>query len=174
MALVGISRTDTFPYVSNDDPCKRKVQKALPAPDGGTPILKPDEFDEIVDDGATIFTLGVLDVFLMGMIYDKSTKISRSVEDTGEVNMHTAINATNIETVRFGLKGWEAFKDPMGNDIRFDTVKRVVMGRDYEAATDAMLNLLGIRLINELATEIKKASEVSKAEAKNSASASLH
>ena len=171
MALVGISRSDSFDYVSNDDPCKRRVQRSLPSENGKARVLL-DAFDVVVDDGATVFKLGVLDVFLMGMIYDRSTKISRSVEDSGEVAMHTSLNATNIETVRFGLRGWEHFRDAAGHDIAFKIEKRIVMGRNYDACSDDMLQLLGIRLIAELATAIKEASEVSKAEAKNSASAS--
>ncbi len=171
MALTGISRSDVFDYVSNDDPCKRRVQKSLPAPDGGSPVLLAGEYDEFVEEGATTFKLGVLDVFLMGMIYDKSTSLSRSVEDTGEVRMLTSINATNIETVRFGLRGWEHFRDPKGGDIAFKDEKRIVMGREYQAASDDMLKLLGIRLIGELAGRIKEASEVTAAEAKKSVSA---
>jgi hypothetical protein len=171
MALVGISRTDTFEYVSNDDPCKRRVPKMLPGLASSLAVMMTGE-DVVIDDGATLFRLGVLDVFLMGMIYDKSTKISRSLDDGGDVSMHTSINATNIETVRYGLRGWEHFRDPNGSDIAFQTEKRIVMGRDYLACTDDMLQLLGVRLIGELAGKIKEASEVSKDEAKNSVSAS--
>ena len=172
MALVGISRTDTFTYVSNDDPCKRVAAKTQPAPDGGAPILTGEKVT-IIDDGATRFKLGVLDVFLMGMIYDNSTKITRGIDDSSQVDFKTAVNATNIETVRFGLLGWEGFKQVgTNNDIAFVSEERIVMGRKYQAASDDMLNLLGIRLITELADQIKTASEVTKAEAKNSDTAS--
>lgn len=172
MALIGISRTDTFDYVSNDDPCKHRHPKMLDVQGSDARIVDPNGgFEEVVDDGATVFKLGVLDVFLMGMIYDRSTSVHRGLSDD-DVTMRTAINATNIETVRFGLKGWTGFKDPRGSEIRFEQVKRVVNGADYEVASDGMLKLLGLRLIGELAQQIKEASEVSRAEAKNSATVS--
>ena len=40
-------------------------------------------------------------------------------------------------------------------------------GRPYDVVSDKVMNTLGIRLIQELAAEIKKLSEVSASEEKN-------
>jgi len=128
----------------------------------------------IVDEGATHFTLGVLDVFLMAHIYDKSTKLTRGMSEAGEdeVGIVTAVNATNIETVRYGLHGWTNLQDAGGNDLPFKTIKKIVAGREYTVCADETLSLLGIQLIGEIGQTIKTASEVGRAEAKNSATAS--
>ena len=164
MALVGISVFDAFDYVSDTDPCKRKVETPT---DGG--ITK---ITTVIDDGATTFRLGVLDVFLMGMIYDNSSVIGRG-PDTGEgqIDVKTRLNATNIEAVRYGLRGWTHFTDAQGNDIPFVSADRIVQGRTYKAANDDCLARLGIQLIAELGQQIKTASEVGKAETKNSVTA---
>ena len=163
MALTGISIADAFDYVSDSDPCKRKVATSV---DG---TLKTET---VIDDGATTFRLGVLDVFLMGMIYDSSSVIGRGVDtDVGQIDVKTRLNATNIDAVRYGLRGWTHFSDSAGNDIPFETVERIVQSRTYRAVTDECLARLGIRLISELGQQIKAASEVGKAETKNSVTA---
>jgi hypothetical protein len=160
---VGISVADAFDYVSNTDPCKRKVS------DTSTGITKTET---VIDEGATVFRLGVLDVFLMGMIYDSSSIIGRGVDtDVGQIDVKTRLNATNIDAVRYGLRGWTHFPDAQGNDIQFTTVDRIVQGRTYKAVTDECLSRLGIQLISELGQQIKTASEVGKAETKNSVTA---
>jgi hypothetical protein len=171
MALIGISRTDTFEYVSDRDPCKRTIP--VRQAEGG-PVQLISQVETVVDEGATVFKLGVLDVFLMGQIYDRSTKVTRSIVDNpdGDINVITQVNATNIDAVKFGLKGWQNFKDGGGNDLPFQSVKQFIMGREYEVCADETLRLLGIQLIQELAGKIKEASEVSKVEVKNSVRAS--
>ena len=59
------------------------------------------------------------------------------------------------------------FSDAKGNAIKFETQKAVVNGRPYDVVSDKVMNTLGVRLIQELATEIKRISEVSAAEEKN-------
>lgn len=160
MALIGITRADTFDYVSETDPCRKTIR--IPDEEHGEGTRE----EVLVEEGATVFELGVLDVFLMGMIYDKSTSITRH-EGSEDVGFQTRVNQTNIETVRFGLKGWRNFKNATGDDIPFVTEKRFVNGREYLQAADACLNALGIRLIRELGQEIKAKSEVTGHDAKN-------
>jgi hypothetical protein len=77
------------------------------------------------------------------------------------------MNQTNIDTVRFGLRGFENFKDAKGNDIKFTTTDIQLNNRDYKVASDEVLKNLGIRLVAELAGKIKEASEVSSGDEKN-------
>ena len=64
------------------------------------------------------------------------------------------------------------FADKTGNAVVYATQKVVVNGRPYQVVSDAVMNTLGIQLIQELAEQIKKMSEVTAAEEKNSEEAS--
>jgi hypothetical protein len=162
VALIAMTTSDTLDYVSDVDPAKKTVKQ--PAVDGG-----PDVETVEIGPGATIFKLKGLDVFLMGWIYDNASTLTQ--KGVGEVGINTRINQTNIETVRHGLAGFANLTDRKGGQVAFKTQKAVVNGREYDVVADEVLNLLGIRLIGELAREVKRISEVSGAEAKNSAGA---
>jgi hypothetical protein len=166
MALIGVSVGETFEYVLDRDPCKKRVQLEVPLVENGVKITE----EVVIGDGATVFALGVLDVFVMGMIYDETSSVTRG-EDAGRVGITTRINQSNIEAVRFGLKGWRNFKDARGNDLAFKTVKKLTNGRTYTVVSDECLERLGIRDIRELAQAIKDRSEVGREEEKNSATA---
>jgi len=162
MSIKALSLSDTFEYVSDTDPSKTKktVQVDPDDPKKGT-----KEVTEVAE-GATTFGLKPLDVFLMGYIYDNASTLSGR-QGSEEVGIHTRVNQTNIEAVKFGLSYFNNFKDEKGNDVVVKHVKASVNGREYDAASDETLRLLGNRLIAELATEIKNKSEVSAEEAKN-------
>lgn len=163
MALIALTVNDAVEYVSDRDPCK--VKHRVPV-DPSDPKKGTKEEIEI-KPGATKFFLKPLDVFLMGHIYDNASVLSGK-SGSDEVGIHTRMNQTNIEAVRHGLAGFENFLDGKGNAIKFATVKAVVNGREYDVANDKVLEALGIQLIQELATEIKRISEVSTDEEKNS------
>jgi hypothetical protein len=167
MALIGLSRSDTIEYVSDSDPCKKWIDVPIDPndPSRGT------ERKPVIEEGATVFLIGQLDVFLMGRIYDQASTLTRN-DENDEVGLKTNLNLTNIDAVRFGLRGWRNFRDKDGSDLPFATVKRRCNGRDYQVVTDACLKFLGIQLVQELAHEIKTRSEVSQAEEKNSGTAS--
>jgi hypothetical protein len=67
MALIGISVGATFEYVLDRDPCKKTVEVPVDPDDPS----QGRRTETVIEDGAPVFTLGVLDVFVMGMIYDK-------------------------------------------------------------------------------------------------------
>ena len=162
MALVAMTTADTVDYVSDLDPAKTKKEVPLdPAKPEG-----PKKEIIVIAEGATTFKLKSLDVFLMGHIYD-SASVLRGVQGSEEVGIHTRMNQTNIDAVRHGLGGFTNFSDASGNAIKFETQKAVVNGRPYDVVSDKVMNTLGIRLIQELASEIKKLSEVSASEEKN-------
>jgi hypothetical protein len=71
--------------------------------------------------------------------------------------------------VRYGLRGWRNFPDQNGHDIPFKTVKHHTNGRTYQVVVDECLQRRGIQDIRELGQEIKRRSEVSRVEEKNSA-----
>lgn len=163
MALIALTVNDAVEYVSDRDPCK--VKHRVPV-DPSDPKKGTKEETEI-KPGATKFFLKPLDVFLMGHIYDNASVLSGK-SGSDEVGIHTRMNQTNIDAVKHGLAGFENFADKTGNAVKFATVKAVVNGREYDVANDKVLEALGIQLIQELAGEIKRISEVSTDEEKNS------
>lgn len=164
MALIALTTAHTVQYVSNMDPSK--VRTFVPV-DPEDPEKGVKEHIEVKED-ASYFTLRPLDVFLMGYIYDNASHI-RGKQGDSEIGVHTRVNQTNIDAVRFGLAALpDNFKDAKGNPIRYRTVKEVVNGRSYDAVDRAVLDTLGLYLIGELAGEIKRISEVSGDQAKKS------
>jgi len=169
MALISMTTADAIKYVSDLDPAKKSHTEYL---DPKKPEAGGHTVEDIDWDKATVFHLRPLDVFLMGDIYDNAQRLTGKAGDQ-EVGIHTQINKTNIEAVRFGLTGFDNFKNAKGQNNLFETAELSRSGREYTIATDKVLNLLGTALIQELALKIKGISEVSQAEEKNSASASL-
>jgi len=167
MALRALAVSDTVEYVSDLDPAK--VKKPVPI-DPNDPS-KGEEVREVIEEGATVFLLRPLDVFLMGYIYDNASTLSGKQGDD-MVGIHTRINQTNIDAVRHGLAGFKNFCDRHGNQVRYRTQKAVVNGREYQVVADDIMNMFGVRLIAELADKIKSISEVSPEEEKNSVRAS--
>ena len=121
---------------------------------------------DVIGEGATVFFLKPLDVFLMGYIYDNASTLSGK-QDSNEIGIHTRVNQTNIDAVRHGLAGFKNFLNKSGSQVAFKTQKAVVNGREYEVASDDTMNMFGVQLIQELASKVKEISEVSAEEEKN-------
>jgi hypothetical protein len=171
MALIAMTTADQIEYVSDLDPAKSKKKTPYPPVKGEHSDAKPVEIEEIViGPNATIFKIRGLDVFLKAFIYDSTSSLTRSAT-TDDVGIHTKMNQTNIEAVRHGLVGFDNFRTPKGGSIPFETERTSVNGRNYDVVSDKILNLLGIRLIQELANEIKNISEVKAEEEKKSVAA---
>lgn len=162
MAIKALSISDTFEHVSDSDPAK--VRKQVPV-DVDDPSKGTKEVIEI-KEGATVFGLKPLDVFLMGYIYDNASSLTGR-QGSEEVGIHTRVNQTNLEAVKYGLAYFKNFKDAADNDVTVQFVDSYINGRKYKAASDDTLKLLGNRLIGELAQQIKDKSEVDQVEAKN-------
>jgi hypothetical protein len=119
---------------------------------------------------ATKFTIGAIDAFVSAYVLDRTLTFTEN--DAGGVAIaQVKMGEANLEAVRFGLRGWENFKDDRGNDLPFATADRIVMGRKYVAVTDDCLALLGQELVRELATSIRTINEVTADDAKKSAAA---
>lgn len=156
MAIRALTKGDTFKHVSDKDPAKRKVLALVDENDKSKGEISREEIDW---NDATVFHLSALDVFLMGYIYDNASLLTGS--QGGEAfDIKTRVNQTNIDAVRFGLRGFDNFVDAKGVGKRFGETKKVINGREYPCADDATLELLGLNLIGELAAKIKEASEV--------------
>lgn len=166
MALMGMTLADTVDYVSNKDPAK--IIKLVPVDD-----TKPDgekRVETIIAANASIFKLRPLSVFMKGWVYDNASQV---VHRNGDARVEARYNETNIQAVRFGLVSVENFHtDKAGNNLTWKPIKVTFNGREYEAVPDNVLSMFGLELVAELAAEIKRISEVSVVEEKNSEEAS--
>lgn len=166
MALIAMTTADVTRYCSDRDPAKlRKIVPVDPdVPDG------PKKVDITYGPDATWFELRPLDVFQMGFIYDNASSLTGQ-SGGSEIGIKTRMNQTNLECVRYGLVKVENFhssKAEGADPVKFKHIKSVIAQRQYDAVPDTILNMLGNSLCAELADEIKRISEVSAAEAKNS------
>ena len=168
MALIAMTSADAIDYVSDLDPCKKKLKTLH---DQDDPSKGTFESVEILP-GATVFKLRSLDVFLMSMIYDNASQL-RGKEGSTEFGIQTNVNQTNVQAVRHGLIGFTNFSDSKGNAVTYATQKENVNGRPYDVVADKVLNCFGVRLIQELAMRIKEISEVTPADEKKSEGSSL-
>ena len=71
------------------------------------------------------------------------------------------------DAVRFGLKGFENFKDENGNIVKFDTISRAVGQYNYKVVSDSIMKILPPQVKTELGTEILKMSKLNEDEIKN-------
>lgn len=167
MALIALTTADTVDFVSKQD-SDYKVENVPVDPNDPS---KGTKEKVTIGEGACVFKVRPLDVFLMGHIYDNASHL-QGRQGSDEVGIRTRVNQTNIDAVRFGLAMIPSnFRDKQGNAIRFKTQKAVVNSREYDVVADDVMSTLGLRLIAEMAERIKEISEVSAAEEKNSASA---
>jgi hypothetical protein len=164
MALIALTTGDLVKFVSDQDPAKTKTK----VPNDPTDATKGEKEVESIDyQTATVFYVRPLDVFLMGAIYDGASELTGR-QGQEEIGIHTKVNKTNIEAVKFGLSKWENFADANGKSVNVKTEKMTRNRREYEVVDDATINMLGIQLVQELANKIKSISEVSKVALKNS------
>ncbi len=138
MAIKALNLAIEKSYVSDLDPAK------------GT----PSEAKE-----ATIWKIGALDSRTMAFLKDATTKFSVSPSsmsgDNPSVDTAVARAQQQFDTVAFGLRGWSNFKDAEGNDIKFETRKRMIGGsKEYRVVLDHLVSMIPEELISELAEQI--------------------
>lgn len=166
MAVKGLSISDTIDHVLDSDPSKRIVEIDNPD-DPKAPKIK----QEMIDEGATIWKLSGLDVFLDARVWDASAEFSQTEQGRTEARVNIAVGS--IEAVRYGLKGWENFTDRQGNQIPFRTEQRRIAGREYQAVPDDLLRLIPLNDMFELSRKIRELSRLTETAAKNSDTALL-
>jgi hypothetical protein len=72
-----------------------------------------------------------------------------------------------LEIVRFGLKGFENFKDSNGNEVKFSAISKSVSSYNYKVVSDSVLKIIPSHIINEIGAEIMQMSKLGESEAKN-------
>lgn len=105
--------------------------------------------------------------------YDKSE--SKTIWKLGVLNaeifMSLGVDKNTLkivfEVVRFGLKGFENFKDSVGNDIKFSTISQVYGMSNYQVVAENIMKIIPPEIITELGVEILKISKLKDDEIKN-------
>ena len=68
-------------------------------------------------------------------------------------------NRADMESVRFGLRGWRDMQDAKGANAPFTMQTRIIMGSKRDVVSDDCLALLTMPLIRELAGEVRRMSD---------------
>jgi hypothetical protein len=177
MALFASTTADTVEYVSRKDPARgdHKPVWVDEKDKSKGEVLTSADIQKFRENGATIFVLKPLDVYLMGTIYDNAS-VLRGSQDSETIDIHTKTNATNIDAVKYGCVGFENFrvKGDGNPTLKYESEEVMLAGREYRVMKPHLLTAIrDITLIAELADRIKKISEVDTDEEKNSGYRSL-
>jgi hypothetical protein len=117
----------------------------------------------------TIFKIGVLDTVLRAHLNDMLTRYELSSpngDDPAGVNIN--LEGMRLQAVRFGLKGWDNFKDKHGNEIKFDTVSVAVKGvGNRDGLSPRALAAIRHEWIEPLGNAILNGNKFNKEEIKN-------
>lgn len=153
MAMRAISMDAIKRYVSVSDPSKHTDEKAK----AGEPNREATD--------ATVFLLGPIPARVQTMINDVATSSKQDDEDAMVFEFHP--NEASYLRCQFGLRGFERFLDQGGNEVAFKTTNRQLGGQAHVVAAPEIMDMLGMDLIRELASEIEKFNELNQADRKN-------
>lgn len=117
----------------------------------------------------TVFHIASLDTKLQGSIEDKCTTMRASAGKKDEAaDMNFAMKRRSYDLVRFGVKQIENFIDPKTKEPVLFKLENVSVGsKAYLALPERVVDMLGIKLIDELAVEVEKNQNLGAEEAKN-------
>lgn len=102
----------------------------------------------------TIWRLGVLSAHAFAYVGSKISDPTKSIEGM-------------IEVVRFGLLGFDNFKDAKGNLVPFETQLKSIGSHDYQIVKDKIISIMPVDLIIELGSRILEITKLSEQEIKN-------
>ena len=108
------------------------------------------------DDGEqkTIWKLGVLSAYAFAYVGSKISDPAKSLDGM-------------IEVVRFGLLGFDNFKDAKGNNVEFITQRKDVSSRTFTIVSESIISIIPIDIIIELGGKILEMTKLSEQEIKN-------
>jgi len=102
----------------------------------------------------TIWKLGVLSAHAFSYVSSKIVDPSKSIDGM-------------IEVVRFGLRGFDNFKDAKGNLVPFETQIKGIGSHNYDIVKDKIIEIMPIDLIIELGGKILEMTKLTDEEIKN-------
>lgn len=118
---------------------------------------------------ATVFSIRALDARVMGQINDAATSFASADPSRIDPRGATILNVheANFKTAQFGLTGWRNVRDAAGNDVPFKTVKRLVLGAEYDVIDPELLKTLPGVVIDEIGLAVKQFNAVTADDVKN-------
>jgi hypothetical protein len=135
----------------------------------GTKDVQSD-FDSAKDTPeASVFTLRMLDSRVMGQIRDSALSLAQHDSTRVDNRPATLLNTheSNFKMLQFGLVGWRNVFDANGDEVKFETVTRIVGQTQYTVADPDVLMALPQVVIDELAIKVKQMNTVTVEETKN-------
>ena len=102
----------------------------------------------------TIWKLSILSAYAYSRVSSKMTDAAKYLEGM-------------IDVVRFGLSGFDNFKNKNGDIIKFDTQPYEISSQTYRVITNSIINQIPIDVIVELATKILDMTKLTEQEIKN-------
>lgn len=106
------------------------------------------------EEQKTVWKLGVLSAYAFAYVGSKISDPTQSINGM-------------IEVVKFGLIGFEGFKDIKGNIIAFATQTKSIGQRNFNIVKDDIINIMPIDLIIELGGKILEMTKLTEQEIKN-------
>lgn len=112
----------------------------------------------------TRWKIGVIDSVTMAKLDQMDVEFN---PQSDEAKIKANLLGRELEFVRYGLKGWENFKDKNSQEIKpiFNTLSRA--GQAQEILSDKSLRVIPQEVIKELSSVIRGTSTLSEEEAKN-------
>ncbi len=140
MAITGISIAETSEFILPFDSAKTK------------------------DEGATVFILGSLDAYQRAELNDS---VVRMVQTEAGMELIPNRNSAALRAARYGIRGWENFKDEKGNDIKFESVTEIKNNKSYTIAKASCLEKLPATALIAIGEEVMRLNTVGMQQAGN-------
>ena len=105
-------------------------------------------------EAKTTWKLGVLSAYAFAYVGSKISDPTQSINGM-------------IEVVRFGLLGFDNFKDAKGNNVEFTTQRKELHSRSFSIVSDNIINIIPVDIIIELGGRILEMTKLSEQEIKN-------
>jgi len=102
----------------------------------------------------TVWKIGILSAHAFAYVGSKISDPTKSIDGM-------------IEIVRFGLLGFDNFKDKDGNDVKFQTQSKDLGQHSYYLIADNIICIIPIDIIIELGGKILEMTKLSEQEIKN-------
>ena len=130
------------------------------------------ELDQDKDEPRTKWVLGVIPSGVVADIKDRITIFESDREVAPDARSTMArtklqMNASDVEYVRFGLKGFSNFLGSDGKPVSFASEPRFVAGKNMIVVQESILDIIPFPVIGELADKIRKLNRMNLTETKN-------
>jgi hypothetical protein len=116
--------------------------------------LSQDFLSKYDAEPKTIWKIGVLSAYAFAYVGSRLSDQTKSIEGM-------------IDVVKFGLLGFENFKDKSGKEIRFETEEKAIGSHSFRIVTDKVISAIPIDILIELGGKILEITKLTEQEIKN-------